>query len=98
MNGGGVPDDASSSDLRLPLARGTGVEVLLVFLCLGCASFGGPIAHLGYFQKEFVERRKWCSQRTLTEIIALAQSLPGPASSQVGAAAVSIVAGAVGRS
>jgi chromate transporter len=59
-------------------------EVLLVFLRLGCTSFGGPIAHLGYFQRELVARRKWCSESTLAELIALAQSLPGPASSQVG--------------
>lgn len=58
--------------------------MLLVFLQLGCTSFGGPIAHLGYFQKEIVERRQWCSEGVLAEIIALAQSLPGPASSQVG--------------
>lgn len=64
--------------------RGSATEVLLVFLRLGCTSFGGPIAHLGYFQKEIVERRKWCSESTMAEIIALAQSLPGPASSQVG--------------
>lgn len=64
--------------------RASSVEVLLVFLRLGCTSFGGPIAHLGYFRKEFVERRKWCSESTLAEIIAIAQSLPGPASSQTG--------------
>jgi chromate transporter len=64
--------------------HGSAIEVLLVFFHLGCTSFGGPIAHLGYFQKELVERRKWCSLATLTEIIALAQSLPGPASSQTG--------------
>ncbi len=59
------------------------LEVFLVFLRLGCTSFGGPIAHLGYYQKEFITRRRWCSQETLAELIALAQSLPGPASSQV---------------
>jgi chromate transporter len=59
-------------------------EVLLVFLRLGCTSFGGPAAHLGYFRSEFVERRRWCAEETFAEIIALAQSLPGPASSQVG--------------
>lgn len=65
-------------------ARGSALEVLLVFLRLGCTSFGGPIAHLGYYRKEFVERRKWCGESTLAEFIAIAQSLPGPASSQVG--------------
>ena len=64
-------------------ARGSALEVLLVFLRLGCTSFGGPIAHLGYYRKEFVERRKWCGESTLAEFIAIAQSLPGPASSQV---------------
>ena len=64
-------------------ARGSVLEVLLVFLRLGCTSFGGPIAHLGYYRKEIVERRKWCSESTLAEFIAIAQSLPGPASSQV---------------
>ena len=64
--------------------RGSSREVLLVFLRLGCTSFGGPIAHLGYFQRELVERRRWCSESTFAELIALAQSLPGPASSQVG--------------
>ncbi len=63
---------------------GSPIEVLLVFLRLGSTSFGGPIAHLGYFQNELVERRAWCSEATLAEIIALAQSLPGPASSQTG--------------
>jgi chromate transporter len=62
---------------------GTTLEVLLAFLRLGCLSFGGPIAHLGYFHAEFVARRRWCSAQTYAEIVALAQSLPGPASSQV---------------
>jgi len=60
------------------------LEVLLVFLRLGCTSFGGPIAHLAYFQKELVERRRWCTETAYAEIVGLAQSLPGPASSQVG--------------
>jgi chromate transporter len=60
-----------------------GLEELTVFLRLGCTSFGGPIAHLGYFRTELVERRAWCSQETFAELIAVAQSLPGPASSQV---------------
>jgi chromate transporter len=53
-----------------------------VFLRLGCTSFGGPIAHLGYFRAELIERRQWCSEETYAEIIAVSQSLPGPASSQ----------------
>jgi chromate transporter len=59
-------------------------EVFLIFLRLGCTSFGGPVAHLGYFQSEFVERRAWLSAESFAELVALAQSLPGPASSQVG--------------
>src|ERR1700722_9381936 len=62
---------------------GSPSEVLLAFLRLGCLSFGGPIAHLGYFHAELVDRRRWCSAQTYAEIVALAQSLPGPASSQV---------------
>ncbi len=60
-----------------------GLEELSIFLRLGCTSFGGPIAHLGYFRAELVERRRWCSEETYAEIVAVAQSLPGPASSQV---------------
>jgi chromate transporter len=59
------------------------LEILTVFFRLGCTSFGGPIAHLGYFRTELVERRAWCPEETYAEIIAVAQSLPGPASSQV---------------
>jgi chromate transporter len=55
---------------------------LSVFLRLGCTSFGGPVAHLSYFRTELVERRQWCSEETYAEIIAVSQSLPGPASSQ----------------
>jgi chromate transporter len=69
---------------------------LLVFLRLGCTSFGGPIAHLGYFQRELVERRSWCSESRFAEFIALAQSLPGPASSQVGFALGILRAGWLG--
>jgi chromate transporter len=66
-----------------PRAR-SWTEIFLVFLRLGCTSFGGPIAHLGYFQRELVDNRAWCTKETYAEIIALAQSLPGPASSQTG--------------
>jgi chromate transporter len=59
-------------------------EVFLIYLKLGCTSFGGPVAHLGYFQKELVEKRGWISLEAFTELVALSQSLPGPASSQVG--------------
>src|SRR5689334_14160244 len=59
-------------------------EVLAVFLKLGLTSFGGPVAHLGYFHTEFVERRRWLDERTYVDLVALCQFLPGPASSQVG--------------
>lgn len=58
--------------------------IFLTFLRLGCTSFGGPIAHLGYFREEFVVRRKWLNDQTFTDIVGLCQFLPGPASSQVG--------------
>ncbi|MEB1083488.1 chromate efflux transporter [Citrobacter portucalensis] len=60
--------------------------VFLVFLRLGLTSFGGPIAHLGYFRDEFVNRRRWLSERSYADLVALCQFLPGPASSQVGMA------------
>ncbi|NJO23416.1 MAG: chromate transporter, partial [Sphingomonadales bacterium] len=61
-------------------------EVFLVFLRLGLTSFGGPVAHLGYFREEFVVRRKWLEERAYADLVALCQFLPGPASSQVGMA------------
>lgn len=60
--------------------------VFLVFLRLGLTSFGGPVAHLGYFHNEFVVRRGWLSERSYADLIALCQFLPGPASSQAGIA------------
>ncbi len=60
------------------------VEVFLVFLKLGLTSFGGPIAHIGYFRQEFVVRRRWIDDAGYTDLVALCQVLPGPASSQVG--------------
>ncbi|HXW70767.1 MAG TPA: chromate efflux transporter [Methylocella sp.] len=59
-------------------------DVFWSFLRLGLTSFGGPIAHLGYFRSEFVERRRWLSEEAYAETIALCQFLPGPASSQAG--------------
>ncbi|WP_439855707.1 chromate efflux transporter [Pseudomonas yamanorum] len=61
-------------------------SVFLIFLRLGLISFGGPVAHLGYFRDEFVARRRWLSERSYAELVALCQFLPGPASSQVGIA------------
>ncbi|MCA1452270.1 chromate efflux transporter [Bradyrhizobium sp. BRP22] len=67
-----------------PPRTGSPLEVLLVFLELGLTSFGGPIAHIGYFRSEFVERRKWLDEQSYADLVALCQFLPGPASSQVG--------------
>jgi chromate transporter len=66
------------------LPSGKPAEVLAAFLKLGLTSFGGPIAHLGYFRAEFVERRKWLGEGAYADLVALAQFLPGPASSQTG--------------
>lgn len=62
------------------------IEVFWVFLRLGCTSFGGPVAHLAFFRTEFVERRRWLSETSYADLVALCQFLPGPASSQVGMA------------
>jgi chromate transporter len=59
-------------------------EILWVSFRLGLTSFGGPIAHLGYFYDEYVKRRKWLSEKAYADLVALCQFLPGPASSQVG--------------
>ena len=60
------------------------LSVFLTFLKLGCTSFGGPIAHLGYFRKELVERQKWVTENQFGQLLAICQFLPGPASSQLG--------------
>ena len=61
-------------------------EIFRAFLELGLSSFGGPIAHLGYFRREFVERRQWLDEHAYADLVPLCQFLPGPASSQVGIA------------
>lgn len=60
------------------------LEILFVSTRLGLTSFGGPIAHLGYFHEEYIRRRKWMDEKSYADLVALAQFLPGPASSQVG--------------
>jgi chromate transporter len=72
------------------------LEVLVAFLKLGCMAFGGPVAHLGYFRIEFVERRGWIDEAAYADVVALCQFLPGPASSQVGIAIGVLRAGALG--
>src|SRR3982074_2563096 len=79
----GKEDDAPGP---IDMPRGNAREVLAVFLRLGLTSFGGPIAHLGYFQDEFGVRRRWLDEKTYADLVALCQFLPGPASSQVGIA------------
>lgn len=69
-----------------PPRAASAFAVLAVFLKLGLTSFGGPVAHLGYFRDEFVVRRRWLDDRAYADLVALCQFLPGPASSQVGMA------------
>jgi chromate transporter len=75
-----VEDDAQS------IRRGSFLEVLGVFAKLGITSFGGPVAHLGYFRQEIVVRRKWLDEQNYADLLALCQFLPGPSSSQMGIA------------
>lgn len=76
-----MTDKTTKADGRATLPAST---ILGVFLRLGLTSFGGPVAHLGYFREEFVARRKWLDERAYADLVALCQFLPGPASSQVG--------------
>ncbi len=80
------PNPDASSGLAIVPGSGRLGEVLLAFLKLGLTSFGGPVAHLGYFRTEFVDRRRWLDDRSYSDLVALCQFLPGPASSQVGMA------------
>jgi chromate transporter len=76
--------------------RGHLLEVLAIFTRLGLTSFGGPVAHLGYFREEIVIRRKWVDERTYGDLVGLCQFLPGPASSQTGISLGIIRAGLLG--
>ena len=76
-----VPPDASTQN-----EDRSAWAVFLIFLRLGLTAFGGPVAHLAYFRAEFVARRHWLSERSYSDLVALCQFLPGPASSQVGIA------------
>src|SRR5436190_222178 len=86
-------EETSAADAR---AGGSWREVLAVFLRLGLTSFGGPVAHLGYFREELVHRRRWLDDRSYADLVALCQFLPGPASSQVGIAIGLLRAGYTG--
>jgi chromate transporter len=76
--------------------KAAGLEVFRVFLRLGLTSFGGPIAHIGYFRDEFVTRRRWLDEQAYADLVALCQFLPGPASSQTGFAIGLMRAGYLG--
>jgi chromate transporter len=78
----GIEPGQRKMTVEQPIGRAA--EVFRVFLRLGLTSFGGPIAHIGYFRHEFVERRKWLDEQAYADLVALCQFLPGPASSQVG--------------
>src|SRR5215467_9471279 len=92
--GGGDEIEASR-----PRAAGSplhALEVLRAAARLGLTSFGGPVAHLGYFREDYVVRRRWIDERTYADLVALCQFLPGPASSQVGIAVGILRAGLLG--
>lgn len=72
------------------------LEILFVSFKLGLTSFGGPVAHLGYFHEEYVRRKKWLDEKTYADLVALCQFLPGPASSQVGIGIGAMRAGLLG--
>ncbi len=76
--------------------RSSALEVFWVALRLGLTSFGGPVAHLGYFREEYVQRRRWVDDAQYADLVALCQFLPGPASSQVGIAIGTLRAGYLG--
>ncbi len=82
----GSADQDAPAAAAAPPAAGAGSpgEVLRVFLKLGVSSFGGPIAHLGYYHDELVRRRRWIDEAGYADLVALCQFLPGPASSQIG--------------
>jgi chromate transporter len=88
---------AAIEDAELRRRRdGSALEVLRAFLKLGLTSFGGPVAHLGYFRREFVVRRAWLDERAYADLVGLCQFLPGPASSQTGFAIGLMRAGYLG--
>src|SRR5262245_23830143 len=77
------PAKVASAQIGPVSSHGSFLEVLWVSTRLGLTSFGGPIAHLGYFHEEYVKRRKWIDEQSYADLVALCQFLPGPASSQV---------------
>src|SRR6478609_8247255 len=89
-----MSDDDAAEPRSSEIARAG--EVFRVFLKLGLTSFGGPIAHLGYFRNELVLRRGWIDEAGFADLVALCQFLPGPASSQTGFALGLLRGGALG--
>ena len=92
------PSEGEIADIspQSPKSRWAALEVLWVALRLGLTSFGGPIAHLGYFREEYVVQRRWLDETSYADVVALCQFLPGPASSQVGIAVGYIRSGMAG--
>jgi chromate transporter len=90
VEAGGVDSLINHPDRRHSL------DVFLAALRLGLTSFGGPVAHLGYFREEYVRRRKWLDDETFSELVALVNVLPGPSSSQLGIAIGTMRAGKLG--
>src|ERR1700750_2989090 len=80
------PPDQAGQDRAGPSGPGQAGEVFRAFLQQGLTAFGGPVAHISYFRREFVERRGWLSEAAFADLLALAQFLPGPASSPLGLA------------
>lgn len=81
-----IDETQANEDMTQVRPQGSFGEVLTVFTRLGLTSFGGPVAHLGYFRAELVVRRKWLDEQNYTDLLALCQFLPGPSSSQMGIA------------
>lgn len=78
--------DAGSGSTTFNPERGSVIEIFRVALRLGLTSFGGPIAHIGYFQDEYVQRRRWVDEETFADLVALSQAFPGAGSSKLGMA------------
>jgi chromate transporter len=91
-----MPSAGDREGQATPHPTGSPLEVLAVATRLGLTSFGGPVAHLGYFREEYVNRRQWVDEATYADLVALSQFLPGPASSKVGIALGIIRAGLLG--
>ena len=89
-------DHVNNENSLFPIIPGTLFQVFWIALRLGLTSFGGPIAHIGYFRQEYVVKRFWLDEQSFADVLALSQSLPGPASSKVGIIIGTIRAGLPG--